>query len=298
MMTADENGEVSEEISLADLLGLEKTELDASVNFWRGKGMVGFNRSGKSGKAATPAKKESAKASEIPSAHKNGALESRGAAYSYTSSELADILEKREELSTFIEEAQNVAGKMFTHNDTGIVVRLVQEDGFEEEAVLHIISYCVRQGRKSLGSIEKFALGYFLDAGITTSDGVAAKIALLERSSETVYKIKQLFGIGERELSKTEKGFFDKWTQKFGYDVDVIRMAYDITIDSIQKPSPNYAGKILEKWYDEGLRTASEIAEFEAEKKQAKINEGNSDKSYDLDDFFEAALQRSLEELK
>ena len=161
---------------------------------------------------------------------------------------------------------------MFTTNDTGIVIRLVQEDGFEEEAILHIISYCVRQGKKSLGAIEKFALGYFSDDGITTSDGVAAKIAVLERSSETVYKIKQLFGIGERELSKTEKGFFDKWTQKFGYDVDVIRIAYDITIDSIQKPSPNYANKILEKWHSEGLRIASEITEFEAAKKQAKSN--------------------------
>jgi hypothetical protein len=44
MMSADENGTVSEEISLGDMLGLEKPEIDASLKFWRGAGIIGTQR--------------------------------------------------------------------------------------------------------------------------------------------------------------------------------------------------------------------------------------------------------------
>ncbi|MBE6593876.1 MAG: DnaD domain protein, partial [Ruminococcaceae bacterium] len=177
----------------------------------------------------------------------------------------------------------------------GIIVGLIDQFGFEEEAVLHILAYLTRIGKKGVRKAEKIAIRFY-DDGITTADGVAERIEIIERSSETVHKIKQLFGIGSRELSKTEKSLFDKWTQKFAYDIDVIRMAYDITVDRTQKPLPKYAGSILESWHAEGLRTAADVSAYEQAKKQ-ELKSAEGDKSYDLDDFFEAALRRSLEDM-
>jgi hypothetical protein len=56
MMAADENGEVNAEFSLADTLGLEKPEIDASLKFWRGAGVIGTSRAAKTSKpkAAEP----------------------------------------------------------------------------------------------------------------------------------------------------------------------------------------------------------------------------------------------------
>ena len=293
MMVADENGAVSEEISLGDILGLERPEIDASVKFWRGAGIVGTHRVTKTDK--NDAIKKAVEKKEIQTAHRGGAVEKSAGVSSYTTDELATLLEKRRGLSLFVDEAQRVSGMTFNSYDIGIIVGLIDQFGFEEEAVLHILAYLTRIGKRGARKAEKLAIRFY-DDGITTADGVAERIAIIERSSETVHKIKQLFGIGSRELSKTEKSLFDKWTQKFAYDIDVIRMAYDITVDRTQKPLPKYAGSILENWYAEGLRTPADINAYEQAKKQeAKSAEG--DKSYDLDDFFEAALRRSLEDM-
>ncbi len=290
IMSADENGTVSEEISLGDMLGLEKPEVDASLKFWRGAGIIGAQRSTKTAKT-----KKTAEKSEIQSAHRGGAIERSKVISSYTTDELATILEKRRGLSQFIDEAQRVSGMIFNSNDIGIIIGLVERFGFEEEAVLHILAYLTKIGKKGVRKAELIAIDFY-DEGITTAAGVAERIAIIERSSETIYKIKQLFGIGSRELSTLEKTLFDKWTQKYAYGIDVIRMAYDITVDRTQKPLPKYAGSILENWHSEGLRTADQINAYEQSKRQGASNEDTT-KSYDLDDFFEAALRRSLEDM-
>jgi DnaD/phage-associated family protein len=91
---------------------------------------------------------------------------------------------------------------------------------------------------------------------------------------------------------------FTRWTQTYGYDTDIIRIAYDITVNAIQKPVPKYADKIIEKWYSEGLRTLADIEAFESKKKDMPKDNGEVQKSYEIDDFFAAALNRSLKDLK
>ena len=288
MMAADENGEVNAEFSLSDTLGLEKPEVDASLKFWRGAGVISSTKSGT--KSAKPK-------AEQTSAHRGGAVEKSTGVSPYATDELAALFEKRRVTAQFIDEAQRVVGRTFNSYDTGIVAGLVDQLGFEEEAVLAMLAYVTRIGKKGLRYSEKLALSFY-DEGITTAAAVVERIALIEHSSEVISKIKQLFGIGARELSKTEKALFEKWTQKFGYGIEVIRVAYDITVDATQKPLPKYADAILEKWHVEGLRTEDEVLAFEKKSKQEREGTSGGDKSYELDDFFEAALKRSLEDLK
>ena len=306
MMAADENGEIPEEFSIVDTLGIDERDVAASLKFWRGAGIIGSGaRSQKQKKPVeqnsetegksqetTPAQNKNAKQA---SAHRGGALES-GDNTHYGSAELADLFERRTVTAEFIDEAQRVFGKTFNSYDTGIVVGLIDRLGFEEEAVLAILAYVTRRGKKGLRYTEKVALALY-DDGYTKTADVVERIAIIERSYDEIVKIRQLFGIGDRELSRGEKTLFEKWTQRFGYDIEIIRLAYDITVDAIQKPVPKYAGTILEKWHTEGLSSVAEIEAFENKKKDgAQGAEGS--KSYDLDDFFEAALQRSFEELK
>lgn len=292
MMAADADGEVSEESYPLDRLGLELPEIEASLKFWRGAGVISVARG--SAKKQKP-KAEQIKTEEaVKSAHRNGALEKADGVSPYATEELAALFEKRRVTAQFIDEAQRVVGKTFNSYDTGIVAGIVDQLGFEEEAVLHILAYAVRIGKKGLRYPEKLALSFY-DDGITTTAAVSERIAKIEHSAELIGQIKVLFGAAGRELSKTEKTLFEKWTQKFGYDLEVVRLAYDITIDNIQKPAPKYADAILEKWYAEGLRTADDVSGFEQKHKQESKDES---KSYDLDDFYEAALERSFKDLK
>ena len=297
LMSADSNGEVGDGVSVEDILDIPSEKVDASLKFWRGAGIIGTSRSTKK---KTEQSEEQRKGNEpvapISPAHRNGMLESNGVE-NYKSAELATLLEKRAVTACFVDEAQKVFGKTFNAYDTNVVVGLVDQYGFEEEAVLAILAYVLRLGKKGVKYAEKIAIGLY-DDGYTTTSEVVDRINSIEQAKETVYKIKQMFGFGARELAKSEKEIFSRWTQTYGYDVDVIRVAYDITVNSIQKPVPKYTDKIIEKWYSEGLRTLADVEAYESKKKETAQTSSEVQKSYDIDDFFDAALKRSFKDLK
>ena len=304
MMAADQNGEVSEDISIEEVLGIDKTSVDASVKFWRGAGIIDGARSCAQRQKASAVKSDGEKpaqseednksAPEIPSAHRNGVVEQSASMVNYGSAELATLFERRKVTSEFIDEAQRVWGKTFNTYDTGIVVGMVDQLGFDEEAVLAILAYVSRMGRKGLRYCEKVAISLYDDGYVHVQD-IMARIEVIERSKEIVSKIRHLFGIGDRTLSKTEKELSERWAQTYGYDIDVIKLAYDITIDRIQKPVPKYTNSILEGWHTAGLKTVEEIVEHE---RKPKDNGADAQKSYDLDGFFDAAIRRSYDDLK
>ncbi len=298
MMVADrESGTVSVS-ELGALSGLEASEVEAGLKFWRGAGILCLARSGKEKETQSPKEEKSAKGTDAPveTAHRGGALERTAALGSYSSAELAALMEQRRVSAQFIDEAQRMMGKIFRAYDVGILVGIVDQLGFEEAAVLGLLGYAVAKGKKTLRYAEQMALAFY-DEGLTDTADVMERLSRMERAAETVNKIKALFGMGARELTATEKRLFGTWTEKYAYDVDVIRMAYDITVDTIQKPVPKYAGSILDKWYAEGLRTAEDVSRYIEKEKQSKEG-GEVAKSYDVEDFFEAALRRSYEDLK
>ena len=293
LMAANENGEVDDSIA-EEMLGISKAELDASLKFWRGAGAVGVARTQKKKTEDTKVKSVS---HTVETAHRDGAVESNGVDV-YNSTELVTLLESRAVSACFIDEAQKVFGKTFNSYDTAIIVGLVDQYGFEEEAILELLAYVRRLDKKGVKYAEKVAIGFY-DDGITTAADVTAKIALIEQSKEDIYRIKQLFGFGARSLTKSEQAIFERWLQNYKYGIDVIRLAYDIMIDSIQRPVPKYADKIMEKWHCEGLSTLADIEAYEKNKKDsAQTDKNDPQKSYEVDDFFAAAMNRSFKDLK
>ena len=74
-----------------------------------------------------------------------------------------------------------------------------------------------------------------------------------------------------------------------GYGHEVIRLAYEATVDAIGKPSIAYANTILERWYAEGYRTTEDVTNAMEAYRRQKM--GGS--SFDIDDFFKAALKNT-----
>ncbi len=292
MLADGESGKVSTG-ELTSLLGISESEVSASVKFWRGAGVLAASSS-KAKSEPKPEEKPQERGETTVTAHRGGAIERSGTLPQYTSSELADLIEARQSLVGFIDEAQRVLGKVLRTYDTGVLVAIVEQYGFEEAAVLAILAYTVQKGKKTVRYAEQLALSFY-DEGITDTADVLARLQRMEKSGEAIQKIRVLYGAAGRELTTSEKRLFTSWCEKLAYDIEVIRMAYDITVDAIQKPAPKYTNSILEAWYAQGLRTADEVRSYlDAEKKK---KDGTSEKSYDVEDFFEAALKRSYEEM-
>ena len=279
---------------LAELCACTESELAASVAFWRGAGIIeiGEDDSEVTEDVAAPDITE-IKAAEQKSpvaVEKKAKPERADALPNYTTEELAGLLERRRETAQLIDECQNAIGKMFNTHEVNVIIGLNDYLELDAQYIVVLVDYCAKLGKRSLRYIEKKAFG-LVDEGITTTEALIAYIDRTERMASLEGQIRALFGSQDRELSTKEKKFFEKWVGKFEYGIDVIKKAYDITVDAIHEPSPAYANAVLERWKKEGLDTLEQIESAEAGKLPI---EG----SFDTDDFFEAALKRSMESME
>jgi DnaD/phage-associated family protein len=275
---------------------MEKSEVQASVKFWRGAGVVGSKRKEKT--------EESSSSETKTTAHKNGVVARFVGVEEYTNDELAEILEESS-VTAFVDEAQKALGKIFNRNEVCKLIGLTHQLGFEQEAILAILSYCTRLGKTSLSYAERVAISFY-DEDICTAVAVHAHIDYLERRGEAVEKVRSLFGFGGRALSTTEKKLFVTWTDEWGFSVDVISKAYEITVDTIHEPAPKYTNSILKKWHDNGLSTLSDVERYiaeEADRETARpVSRTKAEKSSksakheEIEDWFEQRLKQTFGE--
>jgi DnaD/phage-associated family protein len=106
------------------------------------------------------------------------------------------------------------------------------------------------------------------------------------------YKIRKLFGIGERALAPKEKAFLAKWSTEWCLPFEMIEKAYEIMVGAIAKPTFAYENGILEKWREAGCKTIEDVEGLLASQKKAPKKQETRETSFDLDEFFELAAKR------
>ena len=267
--------------NLAKELECEIKDIENSISFWNGAGVLMLEGEANTKKAAHEKSsseeikvRKRAKVSELPE---------------YSSAELNSLLEKHNNVVELIDECQNILGKIFTASDIKLIMALIDYLGLDNDYILVLMHYAARNEIKSLRYIEKIAVSC-MDDGFTDAKSLQIELYAREEKSLFETKIKNLFGIGSRKLTSKEQKQVDLWINEFKYEIDVIEKAYEITISATSKPSLHYAHAILEKWYAEGVRSIADVEAMLENRKEEKREEGSS---FDLDDFFNAALNNS-----
>lgn len=278
---------------LCDFAGTSEGEVMSSLSYWRGAGVIECEApksENKGQKASETQTRKIARAETLPE---------------YTSDEIANILEKNTKLSTLIDECQRIMGKMFNIHEVNVLIGLVDYLDLDCDYVMLLLTYCVSHGKKTLHYAEKTAFGFY-DSGITTVEALSAELQRRENVASVEGKIRNLFGLGGRALTTKEKKEISAWINDWGFSFEIIEKAYETTVDATGGASLHYANSVLERWNAEGIRTLEQIdasaEKFEAEKAQKKNKKSpkskgeseNQNSSFDTDEFFEAAIRRSL----
>ncbi len=274
---------------LAKLADCDQRSLKAILQYWRMYGIL--CEEGESVPAMSTGVTEAPK-KEKPD--KKELLRRADELPNYTSTELAELLEKRAGVRALVDEAQQMLGKMFNPSEVNILIGMLDYLGIGEEAILLLLAHCKKIGKTNLRSIEKYA--YTLaEKGITEPEAMEEEIQHAELMHSFEGEVRALFGMPKRALTSRESKMLSAW-MSFGYGIDVVRVAYEMTIHAINDPSMPYANSILERWNANGWKNLSEIeAGIAAEKAQKAGNTTELGNSFDTDDFFEAALRRSFE---
>ena len=285
-IVSDKNANISE---ISEKYALSADAIERAIAFWRGAGILSYEEEKKTESDTTVTTKEEKTPTKTQKSGRRGDL---GDLPEYSSSEIAEMIEGDREVALMIDSCEQALGKIFRVGETAKILALRDYLGFKPDYIAALCEHCAKIGKNSVRYLETTAIALY-DDGITDKSALDEHLRLAQAKHDLEVQIRSLFGMNmSRALTTKEKRFIDSWIGNFGYTFEVIKLAYEITIDKINEPSLNYANAILESWNSKGLKTEDEVkAQIEAEA-EAK-GEPAAGKSFDSTDFFEAALRRS-----
>ena len=300
--------------AIAAAAGCTEDEVRSAVAFWRGAGVISLGEGKKKKPAAqeqpktapeaVPAKQELAQqepASQVPAQDGAALLKKSDDLPKYTTAELGNLLEQRPETAGLLTECQNLFGKLFSTHEINTVLGLTDYLGLECEYVLimvtHYCTYCKQiDKRPSVRGLEKLAISLY-DRGITDMEALQEELMRQEELQKTESKLRGLFGIGARALTAKEKKAFSTWLHTYAFDMEMITLAFEMGADATGDVSVAYVNSILDRWNAQGIRTPDAVR---ADKDAHDAKRGTKGKceqnagSFDTDDFFDAAMRKSL----
>lgn len=212
----------------------------------------------------------------------------------YTASDITRLVKDNADVGRMLYSCQQSLGKVFNVTETEMLVGLLDYLRLTPEYVMILCSYLGRIGKNSVRYVEKTAIGYF-DRGIDNEKALASYIECEEAVSRQEGGLRQMFGIGERALTKKEKTLFTRWCGEWRIPLDMVSKAYEIAVNNTGKASVAYTGGVLERWYNAGCRTAADVEALAADKpaEGKKSSSAPIKGSFNTDEFFEAAIERS-----
>ncbi len=304
----------SDRDTLRETACCDDDELTLSLQFWRGAGLLSLTRAKKESASDKTEQKEKTdeRPEEKKGAREKRALRSEDKLFEADAATLAEII-KRKKLQTLIDACQQTVGKILNTTEINIIVGLHDQLSLEGEYILMLISYCYENNKSSMKYVEKVAFS-LCDKGIMSAKALEAYLEERRKFASFEWQIKKMFGIGDRDFTKKQEEYVSLWEREYKYGIEIVGIAYDITVDNINKVDFRYIDKILSGWNEKNLKTEREILEYEEkeriarkEEKEKKSEVRASDKressrqnkssvgynSFDVDDFFSKAVERS-----
>jgi len=257
-------------------LGCTRRELDRALEYWRSAGAV------------------SAEAEEGEAESKQVSERRRGAYVPQYTGKEAEAIINEGGLASVVDECSRLLGRTFNPTDVNSIIAIYQDLGVESAYITMLCDYCARIDKRSIAYVRKRAYDLY-DGGVDSLEKLDSYIRAHEALFDYEGELRRIFGIAGRALTAKENACFEKWC-KWGYSSDVVKRAYDVTVEKTGKYTISYLDRVLANWHEAGYRTIGDVDQAEkryAEEKEKRdpANEG----SFQTDEFFEAALRRSRE---
>ena len=281
------SGRFADEKAISSYLGISVSAVVCSMEFWRGTGVVELRAEEKllHGDDEISVPKEiftmPKKPSKAPETERDD----------YTAEEIDRICKENPSVPLLIDACQTILGKTFTKTEISSIVYLSDHLRLEAEYIMMLCTHCKSREKASVRYVEKIATALY-DEGVISVAALDKYIKKESQKQEMEFKIRKLFGIGERALAPKEKAFIAKWTVEWSLPFEIIEKAFEIMVSAIERPTLAYENGILEKWREAGCKTIEDVEGLIASQKKAPKTQDNRESSFDLDEFFELAVMR------
>lgn len=168
--------------------------------------------------------------------------------------QISDAMTNNKALADLCSLSQDIIGKTLKNKDIETLYWFYDELGLSPEVITMLLEYCVSKDKRNMNYIEKVAISWH-EKGIVTIEAANKLITDEKEKSSYIYSLKKLFGIDNRNLSKTEETFLKKWKDELGMDENMVALAYEYCVMHTGKLSFPYMNSIIERWHKIGIRT-------------------------------------------
>ena len=185
-------------------------------------------------------------------------------------------------------EMENIFEKTLEAREIERITSLYTKKGLSPEYILTLAAHL--KGNRQILTIECIVreANKLAANGTDTLEELEMYIKSKNEEIAGEMEMRRLFGIYGRTLTKTEREHFKRWMHEYGYSVNIIGEAYDVTVAAINKMSLSYINSILTEWHSAGCKTLEEC--------RAKINTRKHDNSKNVNNSSQKAKKSATAE--
>lgn len=281
---------------IAGLTGVSADKVKSSVEYWRQKEII-------SGDERTLAPSEAVSAANsVPSVSATVTTSVTAAAAQnapavnpairvaatrdpqFNPAEIAAAVRADSAVEYIYKQSEILLGRPLKHVERNALMIVLEEIGLSPEITIMLVEYCSSVGKFTPRCLKDTALSWY-ESEIKTIEQAEEYIAVQRERYGIEYQLKKLFELNSA-LSKQQKDYIHIWTEKLGFDIDMLDEAYQATLNGAGKLSFQYMNKILSDWYDKGIKTREQLA------KNVRKKPEKEQSSFSTDDLDALALER------
>ena len=183
---------------------------------------------------------------------------------SYSETDVLEAMDTDNSFRSLYGEVQRLLGRTLNTEELKILLGFVRYLGFSADVISVLICYCKERARQkgslrnpSLRTIEKEAYAW-AERGIETVEDASAFIQAQNVRNSRLSRLMSLLQIRGRNLTAAEERYAQSWLD-MGMEEEVLAMAYERTCLNTGGLNWAYMNKILQRWNQQGLRTAEEV---------------------------------------
>lgn len=215
---------------------------------------------------------------------------SRDSRVRYTPKEIAAKIESDGELGALMQEMEKIMGRQLTHSNVGDVLEMYEHLELDPASIQMISEYCKSLDKCKTAYILRVAQEWY-DEGVCDFEQIERKIINLGQYNSLEAKIKRLIGL-QGTATKKQRTYMHSW-QDMGFGFEMIKLAYEETVDNTGKLSFPYMDRILHDWHQKGINTPDALVrdkeKFKKDKQQTSdsgsIGSGDVQRFADSIDF-------------
>lgn len=183
---------------------------------------------------------------------------------SYSEHDVLEAMDGDNSFRALYGEVQRLLGRSLNTEELKILLGFVRYLGLSADVISVLICYCKNRARQrgsmrnpSLRTIEKEAYAW-AERGIETVEDASAFIQAQNVRNSRLYRLMNILQIRGRSLTAAEERYAQSWLD-MGMEEELLSMAYERTCLNTGGLNWAYMNKILQRWNEQGLRTAEDV---------------------------------------